>query len=88
MDTPRTMRPIDHRELATSWPIGPQTVGSDEIVKAGLHLLLELDVFLAVGANRLDEATEAECNDLHAAILATSSALAVMHPRRKNGDAK
>lgn len=59
---------------------------SDDIVKVGLRLLWELDVFLAVGVNRLDDIPEAECNDLHAAFMAASAALAAVHPRRKHGE--
>ncbi|HET7778293.1 MAG TPA: hypothetical protein VFL07_07060, partial [Rudaea sp.] len=59
----------------------------DDILKAGLRLLWELDVFLAVGINRLDNISEGDRDDLHAAFIAASAALAAVHPRRKHGEA-
>jgi hypothetical protein len=64
------------------------TPRSDDILAVGLRLLWELDLFLAVGANRLDEATEADRKNLHLAFKAASTALAVVHPRHKNGEPK
>jgi hypothetical protein len=61
---------------------------SDDVLAVGLRLLWELDVFLAVGANRLDETSEADRNNLHLAFKATSAALAAVNPRRKNGEPK
>jgi hypothetical protein len=62
------------------------TLTSDDILAAGLRLLWELDLFLAVGANRLDDATETDRNNLHLAFKAASAALAVAHPRHQNGE--
>jgi hypothetical protein len=62
------------------------TLNSDDILAVGLRLLWELDLFLAVGANRLDEVTEADRNNLHLAFKAASTALAVVHPRKNQGD--
>jgi hypothetical protein len=64
----------------------PMPASSDEIVKVGLRLLWELDVFLAVGVNRLEDIPEAERDELHAAFLAASAALAAVSPRRKHGE--
>jgi hypothetical protein len=64
------------------------TLTSDDILAVGLRLLWELDLFLAVGANRLDEVTEADRNNLHLAFKAASTALAVVNPLRKNDEAK
>jgi len=61
-------------------------IRSDDIIGVGLRLLWELDQFLAVGANRLDDATEADRNNLHLAFRAASAALAVVHPRRNQGE--
>ena len=62
------------------------TPSSDDILAVGVRLLWELDLFLAVGANRLDDATEADRNNLHLAFKATSAALAVVHPRKNHGE--
>jgi hypothetical protein len=59
---------------------------SDDIVKVGLRLLWELDVFLAVGVNRLDNISEVDRDKLHAAFIAASAALNAVHPRRKHGE--
>jgi len=75
------MSQIDRCELATSWSSEPLTVDSDDIVKAGLRLLRELDVFLAVGVNRLDDIPEAGRSSMHAAFTAASAALAAVQDR-------
>jgi hypothetical protein len=59
---------------------------SDDIVKVGLRLLWDLDVFLAVGVNRLDDISESDRDNLHAAFIAAAAALAAVHPRRKPGE--
>jgi hypothetical protein len=69
---------------AISWLNAPMTLTTDDIMAAGLRLLWELDAFLAVGTNRLDEIAEADRNNLHAALSAASTALAATHPPRKN----
>jgi hypothetical protein len=61
-------------------------ISDDDILKVGLRLLWELDVFLAVGVNRLDDISEADRNKLHASFVAASAALAAVHPRRKHGE--
>jgi hypothetical protein len=62
------------------------TPRSDDIVAVGLRVLWELDALLAVGANRLDEISEADRSNLHAALLAVSAAITAIHPRRKHGE--
>jgi len=54
---------------------------SDEIVKIGLRLLTQLELLLAVGVNRLDAISQAERDDLNALFIATSEAVAAVHPR-------
>jgi hypothetical protein len=61
-------------------------LNSDDILKVGMRLLWDLDVFLAVGVNRLDDIPEADRNRLHEAFIAASAALAAVHPRRKSGE--
>ena len=58
------------------------TPSPDDIVAAGLRLLSELDGFLAVNANRLDEISEDDRNHLYEALKAVSVAIAATHPRR------
>jgi len=60
------------------------TPSSDDIVAVGLRLLGELDGFLAVSANRLDEISEDDRNNLYAALKAVSMAIAATHPRRND----
>ncbi len=60
------------------------TPSPDDIVAAGLRLLRELDGFLAVGVNRLDEISEGDRNNLYAALKAVSVAIAAIHPRRND----
>ena len=58
------------------------TPTSDDIVAVGLRLLRELDGFLAVDANRLDEISEGDRNNLYAALKAVSMAIAATTPQR------
>ena len=75
--------------MAESFPGATVTASSDDVVAAGLRLLWQLDAFLAeVDANRIDDLTPCVRENLLAALLATSTTIAGVHPRKKGAPAE